>query len=215
MQALDVTRYELPPAGTSLLGYLVRRMHKTLWLVPAPLFVATAHTEAALAQIATYTIMASTSYGKAYYQPVFDREGERVTERDPETGIQVSAKLNSCSPTYKISYMVQMHHGSILTGDEEITGTTLGLRGLGMPAPSKFKFQSGNYVAELTGIITSELAISLFGPARIRGYGFLKFHDSAGNSGMLSIDRAQNIELNINQETWKITAPFLLEKSPS
>jgi hypothetical protein len=215
MQATDVTRYELPPAGISLLGYIVRRMHKTQWLIPVPVLIAAGDTATALAQIAVYTILASTSYGKAYYQPRFDIAGEQVTEPDPETGILVCAKLDASSPTYKISYSVQMPHGSLFSGSEEIAGTTIGLRGLGMPAPSTFKFQTGNYFAELIGTITSELAFALMRPTRIRAYGFLKFHDSAGNTGTLNIDRSQNIALTINQEAWNVTAPFLLEKLPA
>ena len=32
----DALRYELPPQGITLLGYVVRRMHKTEWLLPVP-----------------------------------------------------------------------------------------------------------------------------------------------------------------------------------
>jgi hypothetical protein len=209
----DIMRYELPATGISLLGYIVRRMHKTQWLVPVPVFVATGETEEALAHVAVYAVTASTSFGKAYYQPRFNREGEQISEPDPVTGISVSAKLTSSSPTYKVSYSASLPHGSSFTGSEEITGTTVGLRGLGMPAPSSFRFQSGDYSIELKGILTSELALALIGGTRIRAYGFLNFNDSAGNSGMLNIDRRQNIELIINQKAWKITAPFLLERA--
>ena len=36
----NITRYELPPAGITLLGYVVRRMHKTQWLMPVPTLLA-------------------------------------------------------------------------------------------------------------------------------------------------------------------------------
>jgi hypothetical protein len=55
-----------------------------------------------------------------------------------------------------------------------------------MPAPSKFKFTSGGYAAELSGVITSELAISLIGRTRIRAYGFLNFNDNAGNTYLVT-----------------------------
>jgi hypothetical protein len=209
----DMTRYELPTTGISLLGYIVRRMHKTQWLVPVPVFVATGQTEEALAHVAAYAVTASTSFGKAYYQPRFNREGEQLSEPDPDTGISVSAQLTSSSPTYKVAYTVKLPHGSSFTGSEEITGTTVGLRGLGMPAPSNFRFQSGAYSIELKGILTSELALALIGGTRIRAYGFLNFNDSAGNSGSFNIDRRQNIELVINEKAWKVSAPFLLEKA--
>jgi hypothetical protein len=78
-----------------------------------------------------------------------------------------------------------------LSGVETITGTTVGLRGLGMPAPTTFKFTSadGRYFADIMGIITSELAPG-FGNWKIRGFGALDLSDSAGNRGRLSLDRS-------------------------
>ena len=67
-----------------------------------------------------------------------------------------------------------------------------------MPAQSKFSFNAGGYHAKLTGIITSELALSLFGHTRIRAYGFLNFEDNAGNSGKLELNRSGDIALTIN-----------------
>jgi hypothetical protein len=215
MQHTDVTRYELPPAGITLLGYIVRRMHKTQWLVPVAQLLADGKTEDALAHVALYAVTSSTSFGKAYYQPRFNYPGEEIAEIDPFTQADVRAKLTSSSPSYKITYSATLPDGSAFSGNEEITGTTIGLRGLGMPAPSIFQFRAGNYSAELRGILTSELALSLIGPTRIRAYGFLNFHDSAENAGMLNIDRNQKIELTINQKAWNVTAPFLLEKTNS
>jgi hypothetical protein len=93
-----------------------------------------------------------------------------------------------------------MPNGDTFTGSEEITGTTVGLRGLGMPAPSKFTFTSGEYSAELTGIITSELALSLVGKTRIRAYGFLNLKDNLGNTGKLDLTRRGQVTLEINGE---------------
>jgi hypothetical protein len=192
------TRYELPATGITLLGYVVRRMHKTKWLTPVPELISANKTDEALTKIAIYTVTSSTSFGRAYYQPQFNSVGAEVSEADPTTGAQVWAKLESSSPTYLISYSVTMPNGDVFSGREEITGTTVGLRGLGMPAPSKFNFKSGNYSADLTGILTSELALSLIGRTRIRAYGFLNFNDSADNTGKLTIDRSNNIKLEIN-----------------
>ena len=83
---------------------------------------------------------------------------------------------------------------------EEITGTTVGLRGLGMPAPSKFHFRSNAYEATLTGILTSELALSVFRGTRIRAYGFLNFNDNAGNTGKLTLDRAGKVTMQVNNQ---------------
>jgi hypothetical protein len=194
----DITRYELPPAGITLLGYVVRRMHKTQWLTTVSELISDGETDKALAQIAMYTVTSSTSFGRAYYQPQFNQTGAEISEPDPTTGAIVTAKLVSTSPHYFITYTATMPNGDVFSGSEEITGTTVGLRGLGMPAPSKFKFTSGNYTAELSGILTSELALSLIGRTRIRAYGFLNFNDNAGNTGKLNIDRNNKIKIEIN-----------------
>ena len=91
-----------------------------------------------------------------------------------------------------------MPNRDIFRGSETITGTTVGLRGLGMPAPSRFTFTSDAYSAEFTGIITSELALSLFGNTRIRAYGYLDLKDGAGNTGRLELNRAGDIAIQIN-----------------
>ena len=212
---MDVTRYELPDTGITLLGYIVRRMHKTQWLMPVPILAASGHTEEALAHVAMYAVTASTSYGRAYYQPRFNIVGEEVAEPDPETNAMVRARLLSSSPTYKISYSVTLPHGSSFTGSEEITGTTVGLRGLGMPAPSQFKFEADGYSAELTGILTSELALSILGKTRIRAYGFLNFNDQANNTGTVKLDRNNQVELTINGKVWQVSSPFQVQTAAS
>lgn len=199
----DITRYELPPAGITLLGYVVRRMHKTQWLMPVPALLAENKSEAALAQVAMYAVTSSTSFGRAYYQPQFNSKGAEITEADPQTGAVVTAKLAATSPSYFITYTAAMPNGDLFSGSEEITGTTVGLRGLGMPAPSKFKFTSGDYTAELTGILTSELALSLIGRTRIRAYGFLNFNDSLNNTGKLTVDRDNKIDIQINDKKFE------------
>lgn len=194
------TRYELPTTGITLLGYVVRRMHKTQLLISISELVVEGQTGKALAQVAMYAVTSSTSFGRAFYQPQFDPVGTEVSEADPQTGAMVKAKLEASSPTYQISYSAVMPNGDVFSGREEITGTTVGLRGLGMPAPSKFNFTSGNYSAELTGVLTSELVLSLIGRTRIRAYGFLNFSDNAGNTGKLTLDRDNQIKLEINEK---------------
>ena len=213
MSQTSLTRYELPPEGITLLGYVVRRMHKTEWLQHVPDLIASGNADEALACVAMYAVRSSTSFGPAYYQPQFNSTGEEVSEPDPVTGALVRAKLESSSPTYRISYSTSLTDDILFTGSEEIQGTTIGLRGLGMPAPSRFHFQSGSYTADLTGIITSELALSLIGRTRIRAYGFLNFHDSAGNTGRLELDRSNNIKLTINEKSWRVRDSFFLEKA--
>ena len=194
----DTLRYELPPTGNTLLGYIVRRMHKTHWLAAAQHLISIGDASHALANIAMYAMAASTSFGRAFYQPRFDDEGDRVSEPDPATGAIITAKLESRIPHYLISYSVKMPDGNNFYGSEQIMGTTIGLRGLGMPAPSRFHFQSEDYRAELTGTITSELVLSIIGKSRIRGYGFLNFDDNAGNSGTISADRNGRVKIEVN-----------------
>jgi hypothetical protein len=215
MSQTGPTRYELPPEGITLLGYVVRRMHKTEWLQHVPDLIASGNTDEALACVVMYAVRSSTSFGPAYYQPRFNSTGEEVSEPDPVTGALVRAKLESSSPTYKISYSATLTDDVLFTGSEEIQGTTIGLRGLGMPAPSRFHFQSGSYTADMTGMLTSELALSLIGRTRIRAYGFLNFQDSAGNTGRLELDRGNNIELTINEKKWRVRESLLMEKSPA
>ncbi len=194
----DTLRYELPPQGQSLLGYIVRRMHKTEWLVPVAGLIAIGESPTALARIAMYAVAASTSFGRAFYQPTFNAVGETRSEPDPVTGALVTARLEARDPHYRISYAAQMPDGGVFSGSEEITGTTIGLRGLGMPAPSRFRFRSGTYEADLTGVITSELALSIFGNTRIRAYGSLHAHDNAVNSGKASVQRDGSVDLEVN-----------------
>lgn len=192
------TRYELPLSRITLLGYVVRRMHKTQWLISVPSLLAENKSSDALRQVALYAVTSSTSFGAAYYQPQFNTIGSEISEADPLTGAAVTAKLVATSPHYVITYTANMLNGDVFSGSEEITGTTVGMRGLGMPAPSKFNFKSGDYNAELTGLLTSELALSFIGRTRIRAYGFLNFFDNANNKGKLTIDRNKNITLEIN-----------------
>ena len=197
---IETTRYELPPEGSTLLGYIVRRMHKTERLVAIRSRLAKNQTVLALEYASVYAASASTSFGRAYYQPTFNRQGAVIHEADPVTGAIVTARLESTSPHYKISYDVVLPCGDTFTGSEIITGTTIGLRGFGMPAPSKFTFTSGNYIAEMEGLLTSELAFSLFGGTHIRAYGSLDLKDNQGNAGKLQLNRAGDITITINDQ---------------
>ncbi|NWF62739.1 MAG: hypothetical protein HXY38_00380 [Chloroflexi bacterium] len=195
---VDTVRYELPPEGITLLGYIVRRMHKTEWLVKAAEALAQNKTAEALGAVALYAAASATSFGRAYYQPRFTREGDAASERDPNTGAMVAAKLVSSAPVYHITYSAEMPDGDIFQGSEKILGTTVGFRGLGMPAPSNFTFKSRVYEAKLSGTLTSELALSFFGNTKIRGHGSLDFSDSAGNEGHLELNRQGDVKIKIN-----------------
>lgn len=201
---MNNTRYELPPEGITLLGYVVRRMHKTALLDGIPALLAKNKTGEALACVARYAVASSTSFGPAYYQPRFNAVGDQISEADPATRAIVTAKLESATPHYHITYTAAMPNGDIFSGSEQITGTIVGLRGLGMPAPSKFNFKSSNYTADLSGLLTSELALSFIGRTRIRAYGFLNFYDNAGNTGKLTLDRNNKTAMQINGATLEL-----------
>src|SRR5512143_2395052 len=94
----DTLRYELPSGGQSLLGYIVRRMHKTEWLTPVTALIAAQDFGQALARVAMYSLAASTSFGRAFYQPAFNAVGESVSEPYPATGAAVTAQLGSRHP---------------------------------------------------------------------------------------------------------------------
>ena len=196
----QVARYELPQGGISLLGYIVRRMHKTFWLNPIQSYLLQGESEKTLLHVAIYTAVSSTSYGEAFYQPNSNNKGDVISERDSVTDAIVTARLDSRSPHYKISYEVEMPNQDLFQGEETITGTKIGFRGLGMPAPSHFSFTSGEYTAELNGVITSELALSLVRQTRIRAYGHIEFSDNYGNTGGLVLDRSGKIKINLNGE---------------
>jgi hypothetical protein len=209
----DSTRYELPQEGTSLLGYIVRRMHKTELLLPVENLLKAGNGEQALARIALYTAASSTSYGRAYYQPEFNHVGDEIRAVDPATDWVVSAILGASSPHYVISYRVDGSNGAIFSGTEEITATTIGLHGLGMPAPSRFEFTlpALEYNAHLTGIITSELVLSLFGRTRIRAYGSLNAEDNLGNQSRLDLARNGNASLKLNNKSAELHSLLRLE----
>ena len=197
--ATSDTRYELPPGGITLLGYVVRRMHKTALLLPVREMLAAGQTAEALAQVAAYAAGASASFGPAYYQPTFNQAGDVVSEADPETGVVITARLESRSPHFRISYSFEMPDSAHFEGAEEITSTTVSLTGLGMPAPSRFRYVSGDgkYTAWMTGVITSELVPGFLVNSRIRAHGKLDLRDGDGNAGVLKLARSGEVELVI------------------
>ena len=211
---METTHYELPEEGISLLGYVVRRMHKTRWLMPVSTMVASGQSQEGLAHVAVYAMLSSTSYGRAGYQPSFNRAGDVESEADPATGASVTARVVALRPRIAIDYDAVLTGGETFSGSEEILGTTFGLRGLGMAAPSRFTFTAPGYRASLDGTITSELTLAIFGGTRVRGYGSLAMSDSAGNRGEITIDRDQKIVLTVagerygvNLATWTVARP--------
>lgn len=186
--------YETPRGGISIGEYIARRLHKTELLKPVASLLAT-DTANALAQIALYAMAGSTSFGPALYQPDGNARGEMIETTDPATGAHVRV---ICSGYNAFGYVITYQGVGKLTGQEQITGTTVGLRGLGMPAPSTFEFKAADetYTASLQGIITAELVPGIRS-WRIRGYGKLNLRDSAGNHGTLMLERSGALEIEI------------------
>ena len=183
----DRMKYETPRGGITIGNYVARRLHKTKLLTPIP-DLSASDPARALIQIALFAAAASTSFGPALYQPDSDPPGRVIETVDPETQARVTV---ACEGNLRFSYQIEMDGVGVLSGSEIIQGTTVGLRGLGMPAPTTFTFTSarGNYTAEITGMITSELAPRI-GRWSIRGFGSLDLSDNQGNRGRLSLDRS-------------------------
>ena len=118
MMLMETTRYELPPEGITLLGYIVRRMHKTEWLAKVPSALAEGQAAKALEFVAVYAATSSTSFGRAHYQPQFNRTGETVSETDPHTGALVTTRLESSTPHYRIAYEALMPNRDLFRGSE-------------------------------------------------------------------------------------------------
>jgi ligand-binding SRPBCC domain-containing protein len=195
------TDYELPEAGISLLGYVIRRMHKTELLRNVPQLVNCGRTDMALASLGTYGILAATSFGEARYQPSSNPAGTRLSEADPATGTVVEACLESASPHLRIAVSVTPVEGGVFTGSETILGTTVSLRGLGMPAPSAYEYRlpEPGYSARLAGTITSELSPRLLRSVQVRGFGSLDLEDSSGNTGRVSLDRSGRLHVAVSR----------------
>lgn len=195
--------YETPRGGITLGGYVARRLHKTFLLVPAVEMIRVDSAQA-LAQIGLYAIAGSTSFGPAMYQPESNRRGQMIETRDPETNAEVCVTYEGANT---FSFDIEMPHVGRLWGVEQITGTTVGLHGLGMPAPSTFDFESadGSYTAKLKGIITSELKPGL-GRWSVRGHGELNLQDNQGNSGTLKLNRNGCVRIEIRTRDEKRVA---------
>ncbi len=187
--------YETPREGITIGGYVARRLHKTT-LLKSIADLLPQDSARALAQLGIYAIAASTSFGPALYQPDWDPAGKVIETIDPETNARVTV---TCEGNLVFSYRVEMKSIGVLEGVETIKGTTVGLRGLGMPAPTTFKFsaEQSDYRADMIGLITSELGPGL---ARwnIRGYGSLDVSDNRGNRGKLTLDRSGIVVASIS-----------------
>ena len=195
--------------GTTFLQYLARRAAKTRALLPLATLLREERAggpeySGALACFAYYVAAASTSYGVGYQQPNFTNQ--RVAEeRDRETNALISATNTGANREIAATLRGTLPKIGLYESSERILGTTVGLRGLGMPAPSTFAFEvdAGGRRAGLAawrgtarGTITTELAPSLSG-SRVRAYGSLDLHGSDESRGRAEITRDGQVKIEV------------------
>ena len=221
-----VTRPQFSPAGdahapyethsTSFLRYLARRAAKSRILLPLRDLLAVKRRggpeyAGALTCFAYYAVAASTTYGKGYRQPEFTAE-RRVEERDRQTGALITARSVGDGRSIAAEVDLTLPDIGQFRGSERILGTTVGLRGLGMAAPSTFSFaidDSGHraglaaWWGEGRGTITTELAPSLRGTT-IRAYGELALTGSDGSRGRATLDRDGRLAVEVTGPTGDI-----------
>ena len=132
----------------------------------------------------------------AHYQPDGDPVGNVLETIDPGTDARVTVTSKG---HLRFSHRIEMKNVGVLEGAETTTETTLGLRGLGKPAPTTFKFEAeqGDYRAERIGLITSELGPGI-GRWKIRGYGSLDLSDSVGKRGKRTLDRSGSLVVSLS-----------------
>jgi hypothetical protein len=199
--------------GTSFLQYLARRAAKSRILLPLRDLLAVKRRggpeyAGALTCFAYFAVAASTTYGKGYRQPEFTAE-RRVEERDRQTGALITARSAGDGRSIAAEVDLTLPDIGQFRGSERILGTTVGLRGLGMAAPSTFSFaidESGHraglaaWWGEGRGTITTELAPSLRGTT-IRAYGELALTGSDGSRGRATLDRDGRLTVEVTGPT--------------
>jgi hypothetical protein len=183
---------------TSLVRFVARRTAKTRLLLPLAAHLPGAgptRPALALATFGAFCAAASASFGRGYRQPSFDDvPGVDVTETDRETGAMVTARLVGRGPgsRLRLAVTVDLPGIAVVEIEEEITGTTVGLHGLGMPAPSRFAIRTmeplAPWTARATGTITAEFAPRLTGTL-VRGHGTLELADDRGTRGAVLLSR--------------------------
>lgn len=195
--------------GTTFLQYLARRAAKCRILTPLSMLLDEDRSggpefAGALACFAYYTAAASTTFGTGYRQPEFTNE-QTVEERDPESGALISVTNAGAGREIAAKIRVALPKVGVYESSERVLGTTVGFRGLGMPAPSTFSFDvdaSGRraglaaWRGTARGTVTTELAPSLRG-SRIRAYGSLDLHGSDGSRGRAEISRDGQVRVEI------------------
>lgn len=216
-------RAEYETHGTSFMSYLARRAAKTRLLLPLRTLLALdrrggPERAGALVCFAYYAAAASTTYGRGYRQPEFDGIRE-AHEHDRQTNARIGATDIGVGREIKAEIRATIPHIGSFVAREQVLRTTVGLRGLGMPAPSSFAFDvdgSGRaagltpWRGEAKGIITTELALSL-GGTEIRAHGSLDLRGSDGSTGRATLDRDGSLVVEVRDphgDTLRLVAPL-------
>ncbi len=208
--------------GTTFLQYLARRAAKTVILEPLQQLLAVQRPggpipAAALVCFAYYAVAASTSYGRGYRQPSFSSE-RSATETDRETSTVITATSVGARGNLAAEITAEVEGIGRFVGNERILGTTVGLRGLGMAAPSQFSFETAQgrgttllaWRGEARGTVTTELAPSFRGTT-VRAYGSLALSDDAGSTGKATLNRDGEISITVtdrNGGVFSLNAPL-------
>jgi len=198
--------------GTTFLQYLARRAAKTIILKPLQQLLAARRPggpipAAALVCFAYYAVAASTSYGRGYRQPNFSSE-RSATEKDRETSAVITAKSVGARGDLAAEITAEVAGIGRFVGNERILGTTVGLRGLGMAAPSQFSFETTRgqgslllpWRGEARGTVTTELAPSFRGTT-VRAYGSLALSDDAGSTGKATLNRDGEVSITVTDRS--------------
>ena len=208
--------------GTTFLQYLARRAAKTVILKPLEGLLAVKRSggplpAAALVCFAYYAVAASTSYGRGYRQPTFSNERSAI-EKDRETSSVITARSVGARGDLAAEITAEVEGVGRFVGNERILGTTVGLRGLGMAAPSQFSFETTHergapllaWRGEARGTVTTELAPSFRGTT-VRAYGSLALSDDAGSAGKATLNRDGEISITVTDRSggvYSLNAPL-------
>ena len=208
--------------GTTFLQYLARRAAKTVILEPLQQLLAVKRPggpipAAALVCFAYYAVAASTSYGRGYQQPTFSSQ-RSATEEDRETSAVITATSIGARGDLAAEITAEVAGIGRFVGKERILGTTVGLRGLGMAAPSQFSFETAQgrgatllaWRGEARGTVTTELAPSFRGTT-VRAYGSLALSDDAGSTGTATLNREGEVSITVTDRSggvYTLNAPL-------
>ena len=208
--------------GTTFLQYLARRAAKTAILEPLQQLLAVRRPggptpAAALVCFAYYAVAASTSYGRGYRQPSFSSE-RSVSETDRETSSIITARSVGERGDLAAEITAEVAGIGRFVGNERILGTTVGLRGLGMAAPSQFSFETAQgrgttllaWRGEARGTVTTEFAPSFRGTT-VRAFGSLALSDDAGSTGNATLNRDGEVSITVTDRSggvYTLNAPL-------